>query len=192
MISIAIKQTNAHSAMDKPANFHKTTEQSPVPLKIMGNAWARGNVSTTNPRSAPQSKISGGLCSSHVCRRATPAPNPEKRMISQFSILEKTLFEEIGNETRARIPMIINAYLWRIHIGQGASPSLCWRNRAKAMSPEQPRNSALRIWVLDIVIFNPVASLQYGFIYRECVLPDVPMSYLVNCSDTASRGKVAL
>ena len=81
-----MKQAKAHSAIDNPANLHKTIEQSPVPLNIMGKAWANGKVSTTKPRSAPQSNISGGLYSSHTCRIATPAPSPENRMMSHENI----------------------------------------------------------------------------------------------------------
>ena len=118
-----MKQAKAHSAIDNPANLHKTIEQSPVPLNIIGKASANGKVSTTKPRSAPQSNISGGLCSSHTCRKATPDPSPAKRIMSQEDIRERNLFVRKGREIKAVTPMRINAYRCKIHIGQGASPS---------------------------------------------------------------------
>ena len=109
--SIVVKQTKAHSAIDNPANLHRTIEQSPVPLNIMGKASASGKVSTTNPRSAPQSNISGGLCSSHTCLMATPAPSPAKSMINQLRADANIFIGEIIREIRAKIPIRTNAYL---------------------------------------------------------------------------------
>ena len=108
---IMVKHTKAHSAIDSPTNLHKTIEQSPVPLNIMGKACANGKVSTTNPRSAPQSIISGGLCSSHTCLIAMPAPSPAKKIINQSNIELNMFLEEIGREMRARTPIRMNAYL---------------------------------------------------------------------------------
>ena len=138
--------------MEKPKKRHNTTEQSPVPRNIMGSASASGNVSTMNPRSAPQSKILGGLCSSHTCLPATPSPNAEdiKMRIDMIVLIRRC--RRVRADTKANRPININAYLWRMHIGQGANPSLCWRCSAKMMSPAHPRNSNnLRFRVLMFV-----------------------------------------
>src|SRR4029079_8724880 len=67
-------QASDHSAIERPRNRHVTTAQSPVPVKIFGNACESGKVSMSVSRSAHADAVFGGLCCSHDWRIAVPPP----------------------------------------------------------------------------------------------------------------------